>query len=114
MLGPGEERPTVRKKNVPPPKPPPYIQQRPQSEAITRLSSHAQKPQSESTVKAQMPYWYRPQFSREEAISFVRGLDPGSFIVRDSTTVPGGYAITIKISQDQVRQRRKMAEGTCT
>ena len=114
FLGPGEERPTVRKKNVPPPKPPPYIQQRPQSEAIIRPSLHAQKPQSESTVKAQMPYWYRPQFSREEAISFVRGLDPGSFIVRDSTTVPGGYAITIKISQDQVRQRRKMAEGTCT
>jgi hypothetical protein len=115
MPGPVEERPTVRRKNIPPPKPPPYIHQRPQSVALTKpssLSSHGQKPQSESTVKAQMPYWYRPQFSREEAISFVRGLDPGSFIVRDSTTVPGGYAITIKISQDQVRQRRKMTEGT--
>ena len=116
MPGPIEERPTVRKKNVPPPKPPPYIHQRPQSEAINKpLSSsslYGHKPQSESTVKAQMPYWYRPQFSREEAISFVRSLDPGSFIVRDSTTVPGGYAITIKISQDQVRQRKKMSEGT--
>ena len=105
---PGEERPTVRRKNIPPPKPPPYIQQRPLSEAII---PKAHKPQSESTVKAQMPYWYRPQFSREEAISFVRGLDPGSFIVRDSTTVPGGYAITIKISQEQVRQRKKMTDG---
>ena len=106
MAGPGE--PIIRRKNVPPPKPPPYIQQRPMSEAITRPP---QKPQSESTVKAQMPYWYRPQFSREEAISFIRRLDPGSFIVRDSTTVQGGYAITIKISQEQVRQRRKLAEG---
>lgn len=58
-----------------------------------------------------MPYWYRPQLSREEAISFVRDLDPGSFIIRDSVTVQGGYALTIKISQDLVRQRRKIAEG---
>ena len=61
-----------------------------------------------------MPYWYRPQFSRDEAISFVRGLDPGSFIVRDSMTVQGGYAITIKISEEQVRQRKKMAGGRVT
>ena len=108
MPDPGEERPMVRRKNIPPPRPPPYIQQRPMSEAITRPP---QKPQSESMVKAQMPYWYRPQFSREEAISFIRHLDPGSFIVRDSMTVRGGYAITIKISQEQVRQWRKMAEG---
>ena len=104
LLGPGEERPTVHRKNILPP----YIQQRPLSEAII---PKAHKPQSESTVKAQMSYWYKPQFSREEAISFVHGLDPGSFIVRDSTTVPGGYAITIKISQEQVRQRRNMTKG---
>ena len=115
LAGPVEKRPTVHRKNVPPPKPPPYIHQRPQSEAITKpssLSLHGQKLQSESMVNAQSPYWYRPLFSREEAISFVRSLDPGSFVVRDSMSVPGGYAIAIKISQDQVRQRRKMAKGT--
>ena len=110
MSGLGEERPTVRRKNVPPPKPPPYVEPHPVSSDVSG-SGKMQKPQSESTVKAQMPYWYRPQFSREEAISFVRGLDPGSFIVRDSMTVQGGYAITIKISEDLVRQRKKMSEG---
>ena len=58
-----------------------------------------------------MPYWYRPNITREEAIDFVRHLDPGSFIVRDSQTVSGGYALTIKVSEHQVRQRRKLAEG---
>ena len=113
MPGPVEERPTVRRKNVRPPKY--HIHRSPQSEAINKPSSlsslHRYKPQSESTVKAQMPYWYRPQFSRKEASSFVRSLDPGSFIVRDSTTFPGSYAITIKISPKQIRQRRKMTEG---
>ena len=58
-----------------------------------------------------MPYWHRPQFSREEATNFVCGLDPGSFIVRNSQTVPGGYGLALKISQEQVRLRRKMAKG---
>ena len=78
------------------------------SEAIAKPS---QNTQLESMVKAMMSYWYRPQFSREEAISFVRGLNPGSFIVRDSSTVQGGYALTVKVSPKQIRQRRKMAEG---
>ena len=67
-----------------------------------------------STVKAQMPFWYRPQISRKEAFRFVHGLDPGSFIVRDSSTVQGGYAITVKITKELVRWRRKMAEGMLT
>ena len=65
----------------------------------------------ESTVKAMMPYWYRPNITRDEAIDFVRHLEPGSFIVRDSQTVSGGYALTIKVSGHLVRQRRKLAEG---
>ena len=93
-----EERLTVRQKNVPPPKPLSYVQRRTLEYTVNR-------------TKNLMPYWYRPQLSREEAISFVCDLDPGSFIIRDSVTVQGGYALTVKISQDLVRQRRKMAEG---
>lgn len=44
-------------------------------------------PPPESTVKSLMPYWYRPNITREEAIDFVRQLESGSFIVRDSQTV---------------------------
>ena len=59
-----------------------------------------------------MPYWYRPQYLRDEAINFLRSLDPGSFILRDSSSVTGGYALTIKVSPEDVRRRKKMPEGT--
>ena len=70
-------------------------------------------PFTESGVKALMPYWYRPNITRDEAIDFVRQLPPGpgSFIVRDSQTVSGGYALTLKVSEQQVRQRKKLPEG---
>ncbi len=75
-----------------------------------RDRTHQQKP-SESTVKSLMPYWYRPTWSREEAIDHVRPLEPGAFIVRDSQTVQGGYALTLKLSEDHVRRRKKLADG---
>lgn len=62
-------------------------------------------------VKDLMPHWYRPDITREEACSLVKKMDAGSFIVRDSQTVSGGYALTIKVSQDLLRQRRKLADG---
>ncbi len=71
---------------------------------------HVPKP-SESTVKSLMPYWYRPSWRRDEAIDDVRPLDPGSFIVRDSQTVQGGYALTLKLSEEHVRRRKKLADG---
>ena len=108
------ERPTaVHQRSVPHFKPPPpqHMKQRPKSdEIITKSSPHEEKYQSDSTIIVHMPNWYRPHISREEAISFVRNLDPGSFIIRDSTTVPGGYALTVNISKEQARQRRKMDE----
>lgn len=58
-----------------------------------------------------MSYWYRPDITRDEAIDFVRQLEEGSFVVRDSQTVTGRYALTMKVSEKQVRQRRNLTEG---
>ena len=58
-----------------------------------------------------MSYWYRPDITRDEAIDFVRQLEEGSFVVRDSETVTGRYALTMKVSEKQVRQRRNLTEG---
>ena len=41
----------------------------------------------------------------------VQKMAPGSFIVRDSQSVGGGYAITIKISEEEARRRKKLPEG---
>ena len=58
-----------------------------------------------------MPYWYRPDIARDEAIEFVRQLEAGSFIVRNSQTVTDGYALTMKLSEKQARHRKNLAEG---
>ena len=84
----------------PPPKPVPYLDHGP----------NPLKP-SESNVKSLMAYWYQPGWTRDEAIDYIRPLEPGSFIVRDSQTVQGGYALTLKLSEDHVRRRKKLAEG---
>ena len=127
--GPGEERPIIRRKRAPPPKPQPprapNMLQRPRlPEAVVSKPKPQQKAdQDASTVQAQqisqlvrtaretMPYWYRPLYSREEAINFLCSLNPGSFILHDSSTIQGGYALTIKVLPEYVRQRKRMPEG---
>ena len=127
--GPKEERPIIRQMRIPPsrpqpppkPQPPPNMLRRPLSEAVVSKPKPQQKPnQDASTVKAQritltardtMQYWYRPQYSRDEAVNFLRNLDPGSFILRDSSTVSGGSALTIKVSPELIKRRKKMPEG---
>ena len=59
-------------------------------------------------VKDLKVLWYKPNITRDEAICLVRTMSPGSFIVRDSQTVSGGYALTIKVDKDLVRQRKKL------
>ena len=60
------------------------------------------------TVEALMSYWYRPNYTRDEAMEFVRQLEEGSFIVRNSQTVTGGYALTMKVSG---KQQKNLTEG---
>lgn len=55
-----------------------------------------------------MPYWYKPKITRDEAISLVLPMITGSFVVRDSSTVKGGYALTLKITEVAVRHRKKL------
>ena len=55
--------------------------------------------------------WYQPHMSRTEAIESVSSMPTGSFIVRDSSTVAGGYALTMKINKLTARQKRNMRDG---
>ena len=67
--------------------------------------------QIQEQCKTLMPYWYQSWLSREEALSYLLDKDPGWFVVRDSTTVTGGYALTVRLSQSHVRKRRKLPIG---
>lgn len=58
-----------------------------------------------------MSQWYQSSITRDEAVNIVKGMKPGAFIVRDSQTVHGGYALTIKVPKDLIRERRKLNSG---
>uniref|UniRef100_A0AAY4DE48 SH2 domain-containing protein n=1 Tax=Denticeps clupeoides TaxID=299321 RepID=A0AAY4DE48_9TELE len=42
-------------------------------------------------------YWFRPQITREEADALLRDQEPGSFVVRDSTSYKGSFDLAMKV-----------------
>ncbi|KRY10466.1 Tensin, partial [Trichinella patagoniensis] len=49
-------------------------------------------------VKDTSKYWYKPQISREETISVLKDKQPGSFIIRDSSSFPGAFGLALKVA----------------
>uniref|UniRef100_A0A8C9XIW4 Tensin 3 n=1 Tax=Sander lucioperca TaxID=283035 RepID=A0A8C9XIW4_SANLU len=43
-------------------------------------------------------YWYKPDISRDQAISVLKDKDPGCFIVRDSHSFRGAYGLAMKVA----------------
>jgi len=64
-------------------------------------------------VKELEQYWYKPNYTREEAVDIISHAEPGSFIVRDSQSVMRGYALTIKVSEIIIRRKLKVPPGVC-
>jgi len=68
---------------------------------------------SHTEVKELEQYWYKPNYTREEAVDIISHAEPGSFIVRDSQSVMRGYALTIKVSEIIIRRKLKVPPGVC-
>ncbi|XP_055360893.1 tensin-1 isoform X7 [Betta splendens] len=43
-------------------------------------------------------YWYKPEISREQAISLLREKEPGAFVIRDSHSFRGAYGLAMKVA----------------
>lgn len=43
-------------------------------------------------------FWYKPDISRDQAISVLKEKEPGCFIVRDSHSFKGAYGLAMKVS----------------
>ncbi|XP_041659136.1 tensin-3-like isoform X2 [Cheilinus undulatus] len=43
-------------------------------------------------------FWYKPDISRDQAISVLRDKEPGCFIVRDSHSFRGAYGLAMKVA----------------
>ncbi|KAM7418415.1 hypothetical protein PAMA_015846 [Pampus argenteus] len=44
-------------------------------------------------------FWFRPHISRAEADALVKDKEPGTFVVRDSTSYKGSFGLTMKVDQ---------------
>ncbi|XP_018346573.1 PREDICTED: tensin-3 isoform X4 [Trachymyrmex septentrionalis] len=42
--------------------------------------------------------WYKPNISREQAISILKDATPGTFVVRDSNSFPGAFGLALKVA----------------
>ncbi|KAM6984951.1 tensin-1 [Aplochiton taeniatus] len=43
-------------------------------------------------------FWYKPDISREQAISVLREREPGAFVIRDSHSFRGAYGLAMKVA----------------
>ncbi|XP_067440442.1 tensin-4-like [Thunnus thynnus] len=46
-------------------------------------------------------FWFRPHISRAEADALVKDKEPGTFVVRDSTSYKGSFGLVMKVDQSQ-------------
>ncbi|XP_072220763.1 tensin-3-like isoform X4 [Leuresthes tenuis] len=44
-------------------------------------------------------FWYKPDISRDQAISVLKDKEPGCFIVRDSHSFKGAYGLAMKVAK---------------
>ncbi|KAM9850790.1 tensin-1 [Aulostomus maculatus] len=54
-------------------------------------------------------FWYKPDISREQAISLLRDREPGAFVIRDSHSFRGAYGLAMKVASPppSVHQNKK-------
>ncbi|XP_030613814.1 tensin-1 isoform X2 [Archocentrus centrarchus] len=54
-------------------------------------------------------FWYKPDISREQAISLLKEREPGAFVIRDSHSFKGAYGLAMKVASPPptVHQNKK-------
>uniref|UniRef100_A0A673XAJ5 Tensin 1 n=1 Tax=Salmo trutta TaxID=8032 RepID=A0A673XAJ5_SALTR len=59
-------------------------------------------------------FWYKPDISREQAISLLREREPGAFVIRDSHSFRGAYGLAMKVASPPptVQQTKKAGDNT--
>ncbi|XP_041433959.1 tensin isoform X4 [Xenopus laevis] len=59
-------------------------------------------------------YWYKPDISRDQAISLLKDKDPGAFIIRDSHSFRGAYGLAMKVATPPPNAGQPSKKGDTT
>ncbi|CAM4614585.1 unnamed protein product [Lepidochelys olivacea] len=68
---------------------------------FSKLSLPDSSPETRANVKFVQDtskYWYKPEISREQAITLLKDREPGAFIIRDSHSFRGAYGLAMKVA----------------
>ncbi|KAM9123347.1 tensin-1 isoform 2-T2 [Pangshura tecta] len=68
---------------------------------FSKLSLPDSSPETRASVKFVQDtskYWYKPEISREQAITLLKDREPGAFIIRDSHSFRGAYGLAMKVA----------------
>ncbi|XP_062853704.1 tensin-1 isoform X1 [Trichomycterus rosablanca] len=59
-------------------------------------------------------FWYKPDISRDQAISLLKDREPGAFVIRDSHSFRGAYGLAMKVAcpPPTVQQNKKAGDMT--
>ncbi|XP_041744634.2 tensin-2-like isoform X1 [Coregonus clupeaformis] len=49
-------------------------------------------------VQDSSKFWYKPSISRDQAIAVLKDKEPGSFLIRDSSSFQGAYGLALKVA----------------
>ena len=72
-------------------------------ETLLLLKKHEER--QSMVVSQSIEDWYKPSITREASVRQLIQLPVGSFVIRDSQTVTGGYALSLKVPDSFVLQK---------
>ncbi|XP_006832654.1 PREDICTED: tensin-4 [Chrysochloris asiatica] len=57
-------------------------------------------------------YWFKPSITREQAIELLRKEEPGTFVVRDSSSYRGSFGLALKIHEGSASAQTRPGEDS--
>uniref|UniRef100_A0A4W5Q8Z1 SH2 domain-containing protein n=1 Tax=Hucho hucho TaxID=62062 RepID=A0A4W5Q8Z1_9TELE len=77
------------------------------------LDLFASKQHTVKFVQDTSKFWYKPDISRDQAITMLKDREPGSFIVRDSHSFRGAYGLAMKVATPPPSVLTQSKKGWC-
>nr|XP_033773253.1 tensin-4 [Geotrypetes seraphini] len=83
------------------------------SDSFLSTSSNNPGRDNQPTMKFVMDtskYWFKPNITRDQAIERLKNREPGSFVVRDSTSYRGSFGLAMKVPTSSTAARTKTGD----